>query len=42
MHTPALDPNGTDLHAVKELCPDSYIIFSQKTLSEIKDGLCII
>ena len=34
MHTPALDPNGTDLHAVKRaLCPDHNIIFSQKHIS---------
>lgn len=34
MHTPALDPNGTDLHAVKNaLCPDHNIIFSQKHIS---------
>ena len=34
MHTPALDPNGTDLHAVKHaLCPDHNIIFSQKHIS---------
>ena len=34
MHTPALDPNGTDLHAVKRaLCPDYNIIFSQKHIS---------
>ena len=34
MHTPAIDPNGTDLNAVKDmLCPDHNIIFSQKHIS---------
>jgi len=35
MHTPAVDPNGTDLNAVKNfLCPDYNIRFSQKHISE--------
>jgi len=35
MHTPALDPNGTDLRAVKSMvCPDYNIKFSEKHLSE--------
>jgi glycosyltransferase involved in cell wall biosynthesis len=35
MHTPAVDPNGTNLYAVKEmLCPDFNIKFSQKHISE--------
>ena len=34
MHTPALDPNGTDLHAVKRaLCPNHNIHFSQNHIS---------
>ena len=35
MHTPASDPNGTNLHAVKEmLCPDFNVQFSEKHISE--------
>ncbi len=35
MHTPAVDPNGTDLNAVKQFnCPDYNIKFSQKHISE--------
>ena len=37
MHTPSVDPNGTDLNAVKDMvCPDYNIKFSQKHLSEIE------
>tara|TARA_R110000744_G_scaffold353123_1_gene459388 strand:- start:1708 stop:3171 length:1464 start_codon:yes stop_codon:yes gene_type:complete len=35
MHTPAVDPNGTNLHAVKEmLCPAFNVQFSEKHISE--------
>ena len=37
MHTPAIDPNGTDLHAVKDfICPDYNIKFSQAHISEME------
>ena len=37
MHTPAIDPNGTNLQAVKDfLCPDYNIKFSQNHLSEME------
>ena len=35
MHTPAVDPNGTNLYAVKNMvCPDFNVKFSQKHISE--------
>jgi len=35
MHTPSIDPNGTNLRAVKDMvCPDYNIKFSEKHLSE--------
>jgi len=37
MHTPAVDPNGTDLHAVKNMvCPKHNVKFSEKHLSEMQ------
>jgi len=37
MHTPAVDPNGTNLQAVKDfVCPDYNVKFSQKHLSEME------
>jgi len=35
MHTPAIDPNGTNLRAVKEMvCPDYNVKFSETHISE--------
>ena len=35
MHTPAVDPNGTDLNAVKQFnCPDYNIKFSQNNITD--------
>jgi len=37
MHTPAVDPNGTNLRAVKDMvCPDYNIKFSERHLSEME------
>ena len=37
MHTPAVDPNGTDLNAVKEaLCPNYNIKFSQNHITPLE------
>ena len=37
MHTPAIDPNGTNLRAVKDMvCPNHNVKFSEKHLSEMQ------
>ena len=37
MHTPAVDPNGTNLHAVKDMvCPKYDVKFSEKHISEME------
>jgi len=37
MHTPAMDPNGTNLHAVKEMvCPTHNVKFSEAHITEME------